>query len=436
MTEPAAAERPRPGTAGTRTARIVRGCRATAGVLLLAATVQCAPAQGFTRASAHPRDVVTWAAGSQQLGEGVAGRGYRLVVHTSVGGTAPRIRLSNAHGDRPVTFDSVYAGLRDRGPTLARGTNRRLTFDGEPSVTVPAGASALSDPARLTVPDSADLAVSFHSPDAGGPATGHWLAMQTSYVTRGDHGAEESGTHWARTAYSWFHLEAVSVRPAARRTAAVAVLGDSLTDGWRSTTDANRRWTDLLAERLRRAGSPVRGVANEGIAGGKVLADGAGPGTLNRLGRDALSQPGVRTVFLFQGINDIKYRPGVTAAELLDGYRQIVTRAHAAGKCVVGATLAPFRGWTEWTPAAEAVRQDVNRTIRRGELFDAVADFDRALRDPHRPRHLRPAHDSGDHIHVNDRGMRALADAVDLKPLACPVRPGEDSPGADRAGEG
>jgi lysophospholipase L1-like esterase len=124
-------------------------------------------------------------------------------------------------------------------------------------------------------------------------------------------------------------------------------------------------------------------------------------------------------VFLFQGINDIKYRPGATAPELLAGYRRIVARAHAAGKCVVGATLAPFKGWAEWTPAAEAVRQDVNRAIRRDGLFDAVADFDRALRDPLRPRHLRPAHDSGDHLHLNDRGMRALADAVDLTSLEC-----------------
>ncbi|MDG9717946.1 SGNH/GDSL hydrolase family protein [Streptomyces sp. DH24] len=393
-----------------------------AGVLLAAATVQCAPAEGHTKGSAHPRDVVTWAAGAQRLDEGVAGRGYRLVVRTSVGGTAPRIRLSNAHGDRPVTFDGVYAGLRERGAALVRGTNRRLTFDGEPSVTVPAGGAALSDPARLTVPASADLVVSFRSADAAGPATGHWLAMQTSYVTHGGHTAEESGARWRRTTGSWFHLDAVSVRPA-RRTGAVAVLGDSLTDGWRSTTDANRRWPDLLAERLRRAGSEVRGVANAGIAGGKVLSDGAGPSALNRLGSDALGRPGVRTVFLFAGINDIKYRPGVTAPELIAGYREIVTRAHAAGKCVVGATLAPFKGWSEWSPQAEAVRQDVNRTIRDGGLFDAVTDFDRALRDPRRPGRLRPAYDSGDHLHPNDRGMRAMADAVGLETLACRDRP-------------
>jgi lysophospholipase L1-like esterase len=396
-----------------------------AAVLLLAATVQCAPAEDFTKGSTGPRDVVTWAAGAQRLGEGVAGRGYRLVVHTSVGGTGPRIRLSNAHGDRPVTFGSVYAGLRERGAELVPGTNRRLTFDGEPSVTVPAGRAALSDPARLTVPASSDLVVSLHSPDAAGPATGHWLAMQTSYTTHGDHTAEERGGHWRRTTGSWFHLDTVSVRPA-RHTGAVAVLGDSLTDGWRSTTGANRRWPDLLAERLRRAGSPVRGVANAGIAGGKVLSDGAGPAALTRLGPDALAQPGVRTVFLFQGINDIKGRPGATAPELLAGYREIVTRAHAAGKCVVGATLAPFKGWSEWTPQAEAVRRDVNRAIRGGGLFDAVTDFDRALRDPHRPGRLRPAYDSGDHLHPNDRGMRAMAEAVDLTALDCRSRPEAD----------
>ncbi|ELS50480.1 putative Lipolytic protein G-D-S-L family (Precursor) [Streptomyces viridochromogenes Tue57] len=202
-------------------------------------------------------------------------------------------------------------------------------------------------------------------------------------------------------------------------TGAVAALGDSITDGWQSTADLNRRWPDYLARRLQRADTAVKGVANEGMAGNKVLADGPGQSALNRLERDVLSQPGVRTVFLFQGVNDIKAHTGVTADDLIDGYREIVERAHAAGKCVVGATVGPFKGRHEWDPAAEAVRQEVNAFIRTGGVFDAVTDFDRVLRSPYDPERMLPAFDGGDHIHPNDKGMQAMADAVDLTALGC-----------------
>ncbi|MEV7080034.1 SGNH/GDSL hydrolase family protein [Streptomyces sp. NPDC093516] len=397
------------------TRRLIRAGGLTAAVL---AAVALQPSPAPAQAAGQRDDVVTWAASADRLGEAAADRSYRLVVRTSVAGTDLRIRLSNAFGDRPVSFDSAYAGLQAEGAALVRGSNRRLTFGGTRSVTVPAGKSVLSDPLPGRLPAGSDLVVSIHTPDAAGPATGHGMAMQTSYAAKGDHTAEAGAEAWTDTIGSWFYLDAVSVRPQAG-TGAVVALGDSITDGWQSTSDLNRRWPDYLARRLQKAGTPVKGVANEGISGNKVLADGAGQSALNRLDRDVLSHPGVRTVFLFEGVNDLKAHTGVTAQDLIAGYRQIADRAHEAGKCVVGATVAPFKGWSEWDPAAEAVRQEVNAYIRISGDYDAVTDFDRVLRSPYDPERILPVFDGGDHLHPNDKGMQAMADAVDLDRLDC-----------------
>ncbi|MEV4788829.1 SGNH/GDSL hydrolase family protein [Streptomyces tuirus] len=362
--------------------------------------------------------VVTWASSAGHIGEAADGRGYRLMVHTSIGGSGLRVRLTNAFGDEPVTFDNVHAGLQRDGAALVPGSNRRLTFGGARSVTVPAGGIVYSDPLPGHVPAGRTLAVSLYVPRAGDTLTGHWMAMQTSYTTDGDHTAEEGAAHWKQRTGSYVYLDAVTVRPR-KGTGAVAALGDSITDGWHSTVDRNRRWPDYLARRLGASGTAVKGVANAGIAGNKVLFDGPGESALNRLQRDALSLPGVRTVFLFQGVNDIKAEPGATSAGLIAGYRRLIDRAHAAGKCVVGATIAPYKGWQEWDPPGEAIRQRVNTFIRDSGEFDAVADFDRVLRSPYDPERILPAFDGGDHLHPNDKGMRAMADAVDLQSLDC-----------------
>jgi lysophospholipase L1-like esterase len=398
--------------------RTVRRAR-LAAVTVAAAALQATPAPA---AVSPPDGVITWGAAAYPVGDSAADRGYRMVVHTSVGGRDPRVRLSNAFGHRPVTFDSVYAGLRLKDAQLVRGTNRRLTFDRSSSVTVEPGGTVYSDPLPGSLPADSNLVVSLHTEDAAGPATGHRMALQTSYATRGDHTAEESGAHWTESIGSWFYLDAVSVRtPTA--TGAVVTLGDSITDGWHSTGDRNRRWPDYLARRLQQAHTTVKGVANEGIAGNKMLADGSGPSALNRLDRDVLSQPGVHTVFLFEGVNDLKAHSDVTAPDLIAGYREIADRAHDAGKCVVVSTIAPFKGRPEWDAAAETVRQEVNAFIRsHGDEFDAVTDFDRVLRSPYDHERMRPVLDGGDHIHPGDKGMQAMADAVDLDTLDCARR--------------
>ncbi|MFC8126320.1 SGNH/GDSL hydrolase family protein [Streptomyces sp. NPDC057302] len=394
--------------------------RRAAGIICGLLLALCSPATVASAAAETSRhQVVTWGASADRLGQAVADRSYRLVVRTSVGGAHARIRLSNAFGDQPVTFGSAYAGAREEGARLVPGSNRRITFGGARSVTVAPGGSVTSDPLPGRLAAQSDLVVSLYVAEAAGQATGHGMAMQTSYGAGGDHAGEEGEVGWSERIGSWFYLDAVSVESGAD-TGAVVALGDSITDGWQSTGDTNRRWPDYLSRRLQAASkSGIKGVANEGISGNKVLADGAGQSALVRLQRDVLSQPGVRTVFLFEGINDIKAHTGVTAAQLIAGYRQIIERSHAAGKCVVGGTVLPFKGWSEFDPAGEAVRQEVNDFIRNSGELDAVTDFDKALRSPYDQERLLPVFDGGDHLHPNDKGMRVMADAVDLGTLGC-----------------
>ncbi|UUU36852.1 SGNH/GDSL hydrolase family protein [Streptomyces sp. CA-210063] len=382
-------------------------------------TAPATAASAENAATAATHEIVTWGASADRMGEAASNRSHRLIVRTSAGGTDPRIRLSNAFGDRPLTFGQVYAGVQKEGAALVRGSNRRMTFGGERSVTVPAGETVLSDPLPGRLRAATSLVVSLYVAEAGGPATGHGMAMQTSYTTEGDHTAEENPDNWTGTAGSWFYLDAVTVRTRSDIGALVA-LGDSITDGWQSTPDKNRRWPDYLTRRLQAdPDTHIKGVANEGISGNKVLADGAGQSALNRLHRDVLSHPGVRTVLLFEGVNDIKAHTGVTAEDLIAGYRRIIDRAHAAGVCVVGATVGPFKGWYEWDAPAEAVRQEVNAFIRTTGEFDAVADFDRVLRSPYDHERILPFFDNGDHLHPNDTGMQAMADAVRIADLSC-----------------
>ncbi|MFD4527543.1 SGNH/GDSL hydrolase family protein [Streptomyces sp. NPDC058470] len=386
------------------------------------ATQQQSSPQAPTVATAAPvaakgkHSVVTWGASADRQSEGPADRSYRLIVRTSVGGSNMRIRLSNAFGENPVTFTTAYAGLQKQGAELVSGSNRKLSFGGAASVTVPAGETVLSDPLPGKLAAQSNLVISLYVTGAKGPTTGHGMAMQTNYATAGNHAAEEGAASWTDPMGSWYWLDAVNVETSTSIGSLVA-LGDSITDGWQSSTDLNRRWPDYLSRRLQEANTPVKGVANEGISGNKVLADGAGQSALNRLQRDVLSQPGVRTVFLFEGVNDIKAHSGVTAQDMIEGYRKIIEQAHAAGKCVVGSTIAPFKGWSEWDAAAESVRLEINEFVRNSGELDAVTDFDQILRSPYDHERISPFFDNGDHLHPNDVGMGAMADAVDIGSL-------------------
>jgi lysophospholipase L1-like esterase len=382
------------------------------------------PTAAPTRSSPATHPIVTWGASADRVAAvtGLADQTVRNLVHTSIGGSGVRISLSNAFGDRPVTFDSVYVGLQAEGAAVVPGSNHEVTFDGgSESVTVQPGGEVLSDSLAWTIPADTTLAVSVHVVGESGTVTGHNLAMQTSYVSGPtDAAADESGTAYSAEIQNWYWVESV-VLEAPRRVKTVAFLGDSITDGHSSTVDTNRRWPDLLADRL--AATPLArhyGVMNAGISANRVLADGAGgQSALSRFDRDVLSQPGVSTVVLLEGINDIRWDFADEPSDLIDAYRQLISRAHARDVCVIGATLTPYENGSRYSPARDQIRNAVNAWIRASGEFDGVIDFDAATRDPDHPAHFLPAYDSGDHLHPNDAGYAAMADAVDLSLLEC-----------------
>ncbi|WP_339132210.1 SGNH/GDSL hydrolase family protein [Streptomyces sp. f51] len=378
----------------------------------------------------------TWEAAASGTVPAPPGATIRNVVHTSIGGQAARVRLSNRLGTRPLRLGAVTLALRHPdepgSPRALAGSVRAVTFAGARAVTVPAGRDLVSDPVPLSVPADADLLVSVHTPADSGPATYHRSAFQTSFVApAGDRTGEESGAGYTATVGSWYYVTGVDVLGAATAAGSVVALGDSITDGTGSTSDANHRWPDLLAARLR--GLPPHlgpGVLNAGISGNRLLLDGQGPSALTRLDADVFSRAGVRTLIVLEGVNDIKGTPEQRDPRALENaYRLLVRRAHAHGIKVIGGTITPYGGHAAYTPAREAVRQAVNAAVRTDRIFDGVADLDAVVRDPARPNRILPAYDPGDHLHFNDAGMRALAGTIDLRSLLTPLGAGPRTPG-------
>ncbi|MFE9833948.1 SGNH/GDSL hydrolase family protein [Streptomyces sp. NPDC005551] len=365
----------------------------------------------------------TWEAAPSGTVPGLPGATVRNVVHTSVGGSAVRVRISNRLGTAPLRLGSLSVALRKPGATVTAdavaGSLRTATFAGAESALVPAGRDLVSDPVPLRVPAAADLLISVHTPADSGPATYHRAALQTNFLARhGDHTRDENGRAYSATLGNWYYVTGVDVFDAPA-VGSVVALGDSITDGTGSTFGAHHRWPDRLAERLRGLPPGRRlGVLNAGIAGNRLLRAGVGPDALSRLDADVLSRTGVRALIVLEGVNDLKGTPEqLDPGAFEDAYRRIVRRAHARGIRVIGATITPYGGHGAHTRARETARQAVNAVIRTGGLFDAVADFDAAVRDAGRPSRIRPAYDPGDHLHFNDAGMRALADTVDLAAL-------------------
>ncbi|THA26226.1 SGNH/GDSL hydrolase family protein [Streptomyces sp. RKND-216] len=386
---------------------------------------------GGARPASSGSWIGTWAAAPAAAEPGTrnafADMSVRNVVHTSVGGTRARIHLSNLFGERPLTFTRAGIALAaaPSSPTAKAGSLRRLTFDGRPSVTIPPGEKAVSDAVRLNVPAAGDLLITTYTRQASGPVTFHNHARQTNYAGPGDLTRSVAGTDFTQQSPYWRWVTAVDVWTT-EADGAVAVLGDSITDGITSSTGANHRWTDFLAERLRtEPDAPRYSVLNAGISGNRVLIDGLdyspnnGPSALNRLDRDALSRTGVEVLVVELGLNDLlKHPQQLDSARIVAGLQEITRRAHARGVRVVGGTLTPSGGHRGYEPREEAVRQAVNDRIRSGDVFDAVIDFDAALRDPAAPQRLRGIYDSGDHLHPSDNGYRAMAHAVELGQLA------------------
>ena len=355
----------------------------------------------------------------------------RQVVRITAGGDRIRIRFTNEYGTQPLLIGAARLALADAAGNIQAGTERPILFAGQPSALIPARSPYLSDALDFPVKPLTRLSISIYLPGDTGPCTCHAVGMQTAYVS--DSGNFTSGGFTPKqTVFVRAFLSGVEVL-ARRPTRAIVVLGDSISDGVGSTPDANRRWPDLLAERLAaRKGDAAWSVVNMGISGNRVLNDGAGESALARFDRDVLAVPGAAAVVVFEGVNDLgiglgefqgpmadvfrslvpEHKPD--AESMIAGYRQLIDRAHARGLKVFGATIVPYQGAPYYSAAGEAVRQQINAWIRTGGAFDAVLDFDAVVRDPAQPTQIAGPLQSGDHLHGSDQGYAAIAKSIDL----------------------
>jgi lysophospholipase L1-like esterase len=400
----------------------------------------CAASTGWAQPSS--RWVATWST-AQQIPEprnalpvdALKDATLRQVVHLSLGGRMLRVHITNVFGTAPLHILAAHIARPGFAPgTIDSASDRVLRFSGRADVWIPAGAEYISDPIAFDAPAISDLAISLLYADAPARQTSHPGARATSFYLKGDHVSDAALTG-ATEVEHWFQIEGVDVL-APPDSAAVVALGDSITDGRGSTTNGNDRWTDAFARRLRSARATADiAVLNKGIGGGRILLDELGPSALARFDRDVLAPAGVRWVILLAGVNDLEVMTrdhpvppedhAAMVAGLLAAYEQIVIRAHAHGIKVFGATITPNMGGAYYHPDAqnEADRQAVNAWIRAAGHFDAIVDFDAAVRDPAAPSYLLPVFDTGDHLHPNPRGYQAMADAIPLTLFAAPARP-------------
>ena len=353
----------------------------------------------------------------------------RQIVHVSLGGSTLRVVLTNEHGTTPLILDEAAAALPAALPNAASsiqpGSSVSLTFNGHPSITIPAGSIAVSDPIAFNLAPLSDLALSISVAGQAIPTlTTHDLSLETNYIASFDQVTATTLKDPAPTEV-WLFLKGVEIEAPPTTTplaATIVAFGDSITDGWHSTSGTHNTWPDLLAARLQ-ANPATRNLAviNEGIGGNRVLHDGWGPNALARFDSDVLAPSGVKYVILFESINDIghAYDPKkqydiISADDLITGFTQLITRAHTHNLKVYGATLTPYMGAGYSSPVGDAVRNAVNQWIRTTPLFDGVIDFDKATRDPANPSVFAPAADSGDHLHPGDAGFHTMANSIDL----------------------
>jgi lysophospholipase L1-like esterase len=371
--------------------------------------------------------VGTWAAAPAPSEAGVSlnNQTLRMNPRISIGGDTVRVRVSNAYGRGNLTIGAASIGIRDKGPAIVPGSARRLTFGGAGSISVAAGALAISDSVKLDMAPLADLSVSLYLPGeipAAFQITGRY-ARQTNYISPPGDYAAEINMPVGKITDEWFFVSGVDVL-ASKATGGVVTLGDSLTDANISTHDTFSRWPDQLARRLiaRKGGRPL-GVMNQGLGGNRILHDLRGDSGLRRFDRDVLAQPGVSHAIVMLGTNDLRNRhakPGeeVTADQMIAGLTQMALRAQGRGIKLFGATLTPFGNETylpgAWNPVREEHRVAVNDWIRSSGAFDGVVDFDAALRDPERPTQMLPIYDCGDGLHPSDLGYCVMGDAIDL----------------------
>lgn len=398
-------------------------------VLAVAATSLVSGSGGESVTAAGSRWVAGWGASPVQgstipwsdcpAGDGLADQTVRNVVFVSAGGSQVRVRITNTFGTTALRIGRASVAAQGADAAAVPGTMHPLTFAGKSEVTVAAGGHALSDPVPLTVAPLSTLLVSVYVPEATGPVTNHPFTAQGNYLAGGDRALAPTGDGYGGTP-CWMFIDGVDVKTSNRTVGSVVVLGDSITDTGNTTGNANRRWPDALARRLAARPGPTLSVVNAGLGGNRLLAprDGEpywGVPALARLERDVFAQTGVTDVILLEGTNDIGY--SASAEELIAGYQQVIAQTHAQGLRIFGGTVPPFKGSFIETPERLATWRTVNHWIRTSGAFDGVVDVARALAAPGDPEAMAPAYDSGDHLHPNDAGCQAIADAVDLRAL-------------------
>jgi lysophospholipase L1-like esterase len=388
-----------------------------------ACTRRTAPRTGPSPAAGHW--VAAWQ-GPPQLTEprnlppapGLAGSTLRQTIRVSLTGSQWRFRVSNEFGDGPLAILSIHVARGALGrDSIDAPSDVAVTFGGRAAITIAAGQAATSDVVTFDATAFSDLAVSMYVTAAPPGVTGHPGSRTTSYLVAGNHVSDRTLATASKTEH-WYLLSRADVSAPASA-AAVVVLGNSIADGRGSGTDKNDRWPDNLARRLRTSAATRNvSVLNAGIGGNAVVRGGLGPPALQRFQRDVLDQPSVRWLIISEGVNDIGgSRPDSAASvarQLIAAYENMISRAHARGLRVYGATILPFGRSFYSSPEHESVRQTVNTWIRTSHSLDAVIDFDGAMRDPGAPTQLRPDVDSGDHLHPNEKGYRVMAGVIDL----------------------
>jgi lysophospholipase L1-like esterase len=372
----------------------------------------------------------TWGASPVfPMGQEINNQTIRQFVRVSCGGSLVRVRFSNETSSQPLVIGSARLATGGQGGAIKPGTDHKLTFGGQDSITVPAGAPALSDPVDMDVPSLSTLAISIFVPRWTGLSVVHPSGGQTGYISKSGDFTRDEKIEGATPNKFRFFLTGVDVGSRQKANATIVAFGDSITDGYGSTVDTNKRWPDQLADRLNSRGASRYGVINAGISGNRLLHDAPasmfGPNGLARFDRDVLSVPGLTHVIILEGINDIGQatsfgvaEQAVSTEQLKAGLQQLIDRAHIRGVKVIGATLLPYEGTTfanYWNSSGEGQRQAINAWIRDGASLDGVIDFDKAIKDPQKPTWLKAEYDCGDHLHPNDAGYKAMADAVDLK---------------------
>lgn len=393
-------------------------------VAAFVALVFAIPALSLAQTTPHPQWVGTWAT-APMLADGgfnvrpLSGVTLREIVHISAGGAEIRVRFTNAYGTDPLIVSDAHVMLSAGNAAIQPGTDHAITFGGATTVNIPPGAELFSDPIAFAVQPLSDLVVSFYLPSQVMRAeTYHSFADQDNFIANGDVSTAPDLPDATKIS-SWYFFDGVDVQ-AADGSQAVVTLGDSITDGALSTHNGNLRWPDLLAARLN-ADPNLKNISvlNVGIGGNRVLNEGYGPSAISRIDRDVLAQSGVHYVILLESINDISrvgHSPipadNITAEEVEWGFKQIADAAHEHGIKIIGSTVMPIS--RDAADKGEQIREAVNNWIRTSGTFDGVVDFDKITRDPANPTHLNANYDSGDHVHPNDAGYRAMGSGIDL----------------------